>query len=287
MANVMLGFPNRIDAAVLSGGAWTAGLPLANLQNRIIGKVARTTDGALASTQLDIDLGSAKSIRTFAAVGHNLSLAAKYRLRGSMVSNFATTVYDSGAEFLDVWPVVYPYESLEWEDENWWSGKYTDEQITGYTAALIVILPRNTLARYWRLEIDDTTNPAGHIQIGRIFIGPAWQPAFNMSYGAGLGWETKTEVQEALGGSEYFQRRTPFRVTRFALDWMSQDEGFANAFEIQRQAGIDREILWIHDPSDTVHALRRRFLGRLRALNQIEYPYPSITKSAFELKELL
>lgn len=283
----MLGFPNRIDAATLSGGAWTAGLPLANLQNRIIGKVARTPDDAMASTWFDIDLGAAKSIRTFAAVGHNLSLAAKYRLRGSSVSDFATTVYDSGAAFLDVWPDVYPYMSLEWEDDNWWSGKYTAEQITGYTAALITILPGNTLARYWRLEIDDTTNPAGFVQIGRVFIGPAWQPTFNMSYGASLGWETKTEAQEAMGGAEYFQRRTPFRVARFALDWMSQDEGFANAFEIQRRAGIDQEILWIHDPSDSVHALRRRFLGRLRALSQIEYPYPNINKSAFELKELL
>ncbi len=287
MANCMIGFPNRIDAATLSGGSWSAGLPLANLQSRVIGKVARTADAALPSTNFDIDLLSSKSIRLFGLVNHNFSLAATYRLRGANISDFSTTVYDSGATFLNVWPVVYPYTSLEWEDDNWWSGQYTAEQITGYMAALIVILPSGTLARYWRLEINDTTNASGYVQIGRPFIGPAWQPTVNMSYGAALGWETKTEIQEALGGAEYFQARTPFRVQRFGLDWMTQDEAFANAFEIQRRAGIDQELLWIHDPDDTVHALRRRFLCRMRALSAIEFPYLDVNKSAFELKELL
>jgi hypothetical protein len=284
----MLGYPNRIDAGTLSNGSWTAGLPRANIQDRRLGQVARTSNAALASTVVDIDLGSDKSIRSVAAINHNFSLAAKYRLRGSAVSNFATTVYDSGSTLLDVWPVVYPAAALDWEDDNWWSGKYTAEQISGYTTALVVILSRNIIARYWRLEIDDTTNAAGYLQLGRIFIGPVWQPTINMNAsGASLGWETKTEVQESLSGAEYFQRRTPFRVQRFALNAMTADEGLANAFEIQRRAGIDKEILFIHDPSDTVHALRRRFLARLRQLTPIEYPYFDRSKTAFEVKELL
>ena len=30
------------------------------------------------------------------------------------------------------------------------------------------------------------------------------------------------------------------------------------------QAGMDQEIMFIYDPSDTMHALRRRFLSRMR-----------------------
>lgn len=285
MANCMIGFPNRADASTLSGGSWTATLPLNNLKNRIIGKVARSATDAIADTQFDIDLGTEKNIRVLSLTNHNCSLAALYRIRGSTVSNFATSVYDSG--WLDVWPVVYPPGTLEWEDESWWTGKYTAEQMDGYTAALIHILPANTLARYWRIEIDDTTNAAGYVQIGRLFIGPAWQPTLNMSYGASVGWETKTEVQEAIGGAEYFQRRTPFRTQTIELDWMTVDEAMANAFELQRRAGIDQEVLWIFDPDDTVHALRRRWLGRLRKLSAIEYPYFNTNKTAFEIKELL
>jgi hypothetical protein len=149
------------------------------------------------------------------------------------------------------------------------------------------VLPSNTLAQYWRVEINDTTNAAGYIQVGRVFIGPAYQPTVNMSYGAGLGWETKTVAQEALGGAEYFQHRTPYRVATIKLDWLSVDEALANAFEIMRRAGLDAEVFWVHDPDDTVHALRRRFIGRLRQLSAIQYPYPNVNSAAFEIKELL
>lgn len=53
----MIGFPNRADQAVLSGGAWVPTLPLHFLQTRGIGEVARTTNTALGSTQFMIDLG--------------------------------------------------------------------------------------------------------------------------------------------------------------------------------------------------------------------------------------
>lgn len=285
MANVMLGFPNRIDASVLSGGAWMASLPLSNLQDRVIGRVARTANLALASTQFDINLGAPKPIRTIGVIHHNCSLFAQYRIRGASDASFSHVVYDAG--FADVWPVVYPSESLDWEADNWWSGKYTAEEIDGYTATLVHILPANKLAQYWRIEFSDTNNPAGYLQFGRVFIGPAWQPTYNMAIGASLGWQTKTDIQEAISGAEYFQRRVPYRVERFSLNLMKQDEAFANAFEIQRRAGIDQEILFIHDPDDTVHALRRRFLGRLREIGPIEFPYQTRNSTTFEMKELL
>lgn len=193
--------------------------------------------------------------------------------------------YDSG--WRDVWPVVYPFGTLEWEDDNWWSGKYTDEERAGYMPEGIHLLPKSIISRYWRIEFDDTSNPAGYLQFGRLFIGPVWQPSVNAIHGADIGWETETEVQEARGGAEYFDRRTPFRVTRFTLDWLDQDEAFAKAFELQRRAGVDQEILYVHDPEDTVQALRRQFTMRLRRLGVIEYPYFDTHKTAWEGKELL
>ncbi len=283
----MLGFPNRIDTSTIYGGSWASTLPLNFLKNRTLGKVARSTDLLLASTQFDIDLGVAKNTRLFAAVNHNFSINAKYRLRGSTVADFSTVVFDSGAGLVDVWPVVYPDGVLEWEDDNWWSGKYTAEQIAGYTPNLPIILPGNKLARYWRLEISDPTNAAGFVQLGRVFIGPAWQPKVNMAYGASLGWETKTEVQEARSGAEYFDMRLPYRVQKLSLDWMDQGDAFSQAFELQRRAGVDQEVFWIFDPDDTVDAIRRQYLARLRVLGPIEFTNLDIHKSGFEVKELL
>lgn len=285
MANCMLGFPNRTDGAVLNGGSWVATLPLANLQSRLIGKVARTANVALASTKFDIDLGAGMKVQAIALRNHNISLAGTIRITGSTSPTFSLLSYDS--TWIDAWPEVYPWGTLEWEDDNWWTGKYTKEQTQGYTTELDHLLPAMKVARYWRIEVNDTTNPDGYLQVGRLFIGPVWQPKINMSYGASVAWETDTEVGKAKGGAEYFQRSTPYRVVKFALNWMDQDEAFSQAFELQRRAGIDQEVLFIHDPDDLVHALRRRFLGRFRTLSAIEYPYLNINSAAFEVKELL
>jgi hypothetical protein len=285
MKNCMLGFPNRTDASVLSGGSWAATLPLSNLQSRLIGKVARSANTAPASTKFDVDLGAGTKIQAVCLRNHNISLAGTYRVTASTSSSFAALSYDSG--WLDVWPVVYPWGTLEWEDDNFWTGKYTVEQTQGYTVELDHLLPTTKVARYWRVEISDTTNSDGYVQLGRLFIGPVWQPKINMSYGASVAWETKTGVQESIGGAEYFQPRTPYRVSKFSLNWMDQDEAFSQAFELMRRAGIDQEVLFIHDPDDTVHALRRRFLARLRTLSAIDYPYLNINSAAFEVKELL
>lgn len=287
MSNITIGFPNRVDAGTLSGGSWEATLPLTNLQNRVLGKVARSSDALVASTQFDLDTSTTvKRFNVLAFVNHNLSLQAQVRIRSSTVSNFATTTYDTG--WIDVWPMVYTVETLDWFSENFWSLKYTEEEISGYTPALIHVLPSANVSRYWRIEFDDTTNSDGYIQIGRMFMAPTWEPEENAATGsADIGWETNTDVQRAISGAEYFQPRTPYRVARFTFDVLSQDEAFANAFEIQRRAGVDQEVLFIHDTADTVHQLRRRFLGRLRKLSAIEYPYGDKNKTAFEISEVL
>jgi hypothetical protein len=288
VSNVLIGFPNRADASTLSSGSWQATLPLSNLKHRTLGKVARSTDDALASTKFDIDMNTTtKPIDVLAFVNHNLSLQAKFRIRASTVSNFATTTYDSG--WTDVWPQVYTIETIiSWYSESFWSLKYTQEEIEGYTRSLIHILPSTQVSRYWRIEFDDTLNSDGYVQIGRLFLSQLWEPSENAANGAlTLGWETDTDVQKAIGGAEYFQKRTPRRVVKFTLDVLTQDEALANAFEIQRRAGIDQEVLYIHDSADTVHQLRRRFLGRVRQLSAIEYPYGNLSRTGFEISELL
>lgn len=280
----MLGFPNRVDRAALSGGSFYPRLPLENLKDRLIGRPARTTDTALASSMFVVDLGRTAKVQDVTLRGHNLTLAAKYRICASNSADFSSLLYDSDWKL--VWPVVFPWETLEWEDDNFWSGQYTEEEMDGYTPELGHTLPESKVARYWRIELDDRANPKGYIQLGRLFIGPVWQPEINMSYGASIEWVPNTDVQTSRSGAEYFDRRSAYRLAKFSLDWLEQDEAFAKAFELQRQAGIDREVLFIHDPDDKEHAMRRRFLGRLQSLNPILYPQFDVNSTAFEVKEI-
>lgn len=281
----LIAYPNRADESALSNGNWTAALPLANLQNRIISRVARTIDASNASTRFDLALAKPRLIRVFAMVNHNLSGLAQYRIRAYSDAAYTNLVADTGVT--DVWPVVYPSGILEWEADNFWDGRYLDEDKVGYNLTLIALLPTAAFAQYYRFEFFDASNPAGYVQIGRVFLASEWQPVVNMDMGASLTYESKTVVDEAIGGAEYFDRRTPFRVARFTLSWMSEDEGYTRAFDLQRQIGMDGEVLYMYDANDTVHKLRRSFVGRLRTLGPLEAPEAIFTKSAFEIKELL
>jgi hypothetical protein len=284
MANCMIGFPNNIDSCVLSGGSFVAGLPRDNIKNRKIRKVARTADTTKTNTQLKIDQGANQNTRILSFIGHNFSVDAKYRIRGGNDATFATWEYDSGWQ--DVWPIVYPFGTKQWEDPSWFGGKYSANEIKGYTATLTHILPQIVLYRYFLIEFDDEANAAGFLQWGRVFIGPAWQPQTNMSYGQSIGWETDTQVQKALGGGESFDVKIPYRVDRYSLDHLSRDEAMANVFEIQRRAGVDKEVMWIEDPDDKVHAIRTQYLARLRTLSPVEWPYWNNNSVGFEIKEL-
>jgi len=285
MANVMLSFPGRSDSGLLSCGSWETSLPLENLQNRLLSKFARSTDASTTSTTFDIDLSPAQNIRTISLANHNLTLDGTYRIRGSSDPTFATSDIDTG--ILSAWPALYSTLSLEWESDNWWSGQVLQEDIEGFAWNLIHILDANAFLRYWRFEFDDTTNPDGYVQMGRLFMAPVFQPAVNMQYGQSISFETRTVIEENPQGVEFFDFRTPYRVARFRLEFMSTDEAMSNVFNMQRLLGVDKELLYIFDPEDTFHKVNRSFLGRLRELSPIEQPYVELHGTSFEIKELL
>lgn len=282
-SHVFLAWNNLVDGAILSGGAYVPSLPLNNLKNRVLQRVARSADLLPTSTQFDIDLGPDKLWRVLALPNHNFNLDARYRVRASATQTHTSPIHDSG--WLDVWPAVYDETELEWDDLNWWEGTYTEAERQGYVWTLIHKLATTTDARYVRVEIQDLTNPSGYAQMGRAFVANGWTPTHNMEVGASLGWEDPSEVQEAYGGAEYFNERPRYRVAKFTIQAIEISEAYGKAFEIMRQAGITKEVLIQWNPADAKNAIRQSFVGRLRQLSPIEHPYPIQASAAFEIKE--
>lgn len=281
MANVLLAYPNLTDGATLSGGSWQA--PLTNLQDRRLARVARTSDCTAQNTQFNIDLGKDRKLEVVSLIGHNISTQGQWRVLMGDDPTFATNAYDSG--WVAAWPVVYPFGTLEWEDDNWWDGTISQDDRAGYPGILLDVLPAIMLARYVQVLFNDTANPAGYLQFGRLFIAPSWQPANNMAYGASMNWETDTTVARSLGGTPYFFRKNPRRVDKFTLGYLSDAEAKAKVFEMQRQLGMDGELLVAWDPNDSLNLIRQSFVGRMRALNPITTVLQGYNSNAFEIEE--
>jgi len=281
----LISYGNLADAATLSGGSWAGALPLANLQDRIQGKVARSTDAAATSTLIDVDLADAsKIVRLVGLVRHTCSILATYRITAGTSSGGAE-VYDSGT--LDVWPAVYSPSDLEWEDDNWWLGTISAEDALAYPVSLWHDTAINSKARYWRIQITDTANPAGYVQAARLWMGRAVSPSIGPRFGAGLTWEARSEEERSLGGTLYFDERPSARVYSFELGALTNDEAMGWALDLQRIAGNSGEVVIIPDPDDAQSRIKRDILGRLRAMDPLTQFSHGYQSTGFTVEELL
>ena len=443
MGRPIFGYPNHADVATLSGGSWEASLPLANLQHRLLSRVARSTDAALASTQFDADLGSTGRAVRIAALpckdGGRLTRAARWRVRASTLSDFGasrnlvdpdlsawakragTTVlggqtdsidgqdavvitdsdpvafhgildrvnagtfssdgeksyrlrlkagtspsnrmgcwdqsvgawrhlihvtwsggvpslstsvgsgsraavdlgdgwweiritvdgviaannndfyldvgatvgvtgttyahepwvedgteiyqhaYDSG--WLDVYPVIYPAGVLDVDDPGYFDGKLTQEQwADGYRIPPIHVLGSITTARYWRVEIDDTANPDGYVELGRLFLAHGYMPSGYFVEGAALGHETSSTRTETDGGAWFHNERPVRRQFHGTLGKIDLDEALARPYDAQRLLGTSTQFFFVFDAADTHHLHRRAFPATLRELSPLQIP---------------
>jgi hypothetical protein len=262
MSNLVLCYTNRGDAAVLTAGNWSGALPRANLQTQDVSQVARTTDATLASTTFSVDFGAAKTLRAIALVNHNLTTAALWRIQSS------DAVYDSG--WINALQLTFRGDT----PSNW-----------GAQYQLLHVPAAPLAARYLQLSFNDTANAAGYLQFGRFIAMGGLQPAKNASFG-GLrsGHSELSSVAVSPAGKKFFTERRRLRRENFTLNWLTPTEA-EQLHEFQAEVGTTREVLYVPNPADAAYSQRYGFLGTMRELSDLEYPYVTTRALAFQLEE--
>lgn len=289
MSNAILAFPNLIDLTVpgttISGGAWESVLPLTNLQNPMLARVARSADLELSSTQALIDFGAPMLVTVMALVAHTISRNGLIRFRSSdSASGFDDPITDSG--WMDVWPVIWPSGSLHYGHPSFWDGKLSAAEGASSNQSFIYTI-NGTIARYWLMEIDDEENADGCLDAARLFMSNGWQTTINFIKGNSLAWEPETHVETSRGGVRFFDHQNERRVARFTINNLLEDEGLTKPFEMQRSLGIHKQLFFIYNPADTHHLQRRSFLATMRQLSPLDFTWHEHTSAAFELEEVL
>lgn len=281
MRRAIIGYNNRIDSATLSGGSWQA--PLTNIQTRYLQEKARSTDASLSSTVIDVNLGEYRVINIVGITAHNFSVDAIYRLTAGETAG-ASDVYDSG--WLEAWPAVYGTSELEWEDDNFWDGKLTQEEREGYNAC-IAVETAIVGAQYWRIEINDTGNPDGFVEIGRLFFGRVFEPEKGFEVGAEISWDDKSEINQTLQAVDIYNRIQKFRRATLIAPILTREQAYQQAFEMQRLSGTTEEVLLIGEAGNPAETPRQSFIGRFDRLNPIRASHYDICSTGFEIKELI
>lgn len=281
MSNLILGFPNRADFATYQFGNWMPSLPISNVGTRDQWEPARSWN--LMNTSWQMDLGRVTNLRVFALANHNLSLTATWRiLIGSQAGG--SDIYDSGNQA--VWTMSFDTDMLEWESASFWEGAVDDPtDYQGYPFLAIHALPSWVNARYVTIFINDTSNPAGYVQIGRLFAGGGFNPKHSAAYGLKDSWVDGSEILITDGGHPLGSLKRRRRTVSFALEVLSQQEADI-VHEMQRRQGLWGEVLYVPNVLDQARCQRYGMLGRMAELSAIDYPRYNNRATGFSIKEL-
>lgn len=282
MARPIFAYTNKVDAATLSGGDWRTTLPLENLQDRRLERVARSETDATADAQFVVDLGSSEYVRCAGVFKHNLSLDGLVRIRGYDVAE--TWLYDS--DWFNPF-TIYPSGVLQTGHP---AAGTTELAQADYDAGYRVDIVKafsEVEARFWSFEFDDTTNPDGYIELGRAWVDYGYQPSHGVSVGMRFGYETRSTREESEGEASFFDERPRRRIIDFQLEQFTDDEVLVYPHELNRRVGTTHQMLFIADPDATVHMHRWSYLGTLKELRPLVFSRSMYTDVGFTFLEEL
>ncbi len=162
------------------------------------------------------------------------------------------------------------------------------ESRDGWLATWTHVTSAAQSARYWRCNIDDTTNADTYVEIGRLVIAGGFQPTVNASYGATLGYtDPHSTHDDADGGATIHGAKPRRRTCDLLCELMSESEAFGTPFEMAQRLGTTGQLFFVFDPADTTYLHKRSFLATLRELSPIEFPHPTYHSTPFRLMEEL
>lgn len=238
-------YGNLLDTATLSGGSWDS---LANLQTGHLWKPATSTDATTANTRINIDFGSAVSPTLLWIPAHNLTSAGAIQItRGTSAG--ASDVEDSTE--ITAWPFA---------------------PIDGYNGRSfgIPVFLSGAAARYLRIQLRDTTNPAGELWVSRPFVGPAYLRRDPVKLEQG--WQSYSSVKRTVTGTDWRTQRAPLRNAGLVYNWMSNaDDSLLH--EVIRTHGTTGECVYIASNADRAVQQQFGFLALARELVKSEYQF--------------
>jgi hypothetical protein len=169
---------------------------------------------------------------------------------------------------------------------NAWTAEAIAAGIANYPANWTYIFTSLKSAQYWQIELTDTANSAGYIELGRAWLGVAnFEPEIGVSYGMGLGYESRDVIEGSLGGVPWGEKRTPRRYLTATFESLTAAE--------KRQALIQQKTLTTTDEALRItnglataeDMLLEAFPCFLKQLSPLNYPYFGNNDMGIEIVE--
>lgn len=221
------------DGARLQASSEVSSLPVGNLKDLRNEKKWRLE--AKLDQYLSIDLAKPVACNTVALVGSNLGALGVCRvIAGPSGSLPQGPYFDSG--WMSVWPP---------------SGKpRTDQPWPVFTN--LVRFVNDTPFPSWRILFGDPGVESAYLEFGRILIGRAFRPTYNVDVNPAIGLESSDVRRRSTFNRTFTDPRgASSRRMALSLSAVDRDEMRADLFELQRYCGLARDFVFSLDPAAT------------------------------------
>jgi hypothetical protein len=262
MAKPLIAVP--LAYTLLAAGNNPGATPASNLALMQPGDMWQSSN--LTSLYFEVDLGSAQAINLVALLFTNLTAAATWQVRGatSQANLTAAPGYNSGA-------ISFRAETAS-----------AETRLHGY---LFLSTAQNY--RYWRVDLTDAANPATFVNAGRLVISSAWQSSRFQRKGEAITVTDTSKITRMTGGQAI---PTPYPVLMgrdFTIPYLTEDEMYAQVYELARLRGTSKEALVIMDPAATTHQQKKMIYGLFASGVQISRPELKLFEQRFVVTPLL
>lgn len=124
------------------------------------------------------------------------------------------------------------------------------------------VTPQPVTGRYCQLRILNASNPEGHLRVGQLFAGPAYQSGRGLSYQSTYGREAAQDRDETRGGQLYVTQRFQRRGWELALGPIAEQEAWSVLDDLMMVAGAGGNVGFV-PASTSPHINRQAVLGLL------------------------
>jgi len=255
--NILIAKPLS-DIAILEGSMALGANSIDRLKKMQLFRFWRST---LNETFISIDFGEATEIDFIGLIGHSGTSAGTITIKAGSTKDVSDYTL-SGLDLLNGVDLGY--------EKNLFAVKLPEEQTY----------------RYWKIEIDDSTNPKGYIDVGRLYMDKCFVPEVNASYGAEIGHHDSSRIKRTISGAGIPLERKKLRRFSFLFDFLSEDEAFDVLFDLDAIRGQSKDVLFIFDIEETKHFQRKYIYGTMEDNKPIDLPFYNIYRKQYTITEI-
>lgn len=144
----------------------------------------------------------------------------------------------------------------------------------------VAIFSADTVADWMQINVTDTGNQDGFINVPLAFAGPAWLPAMGASWQSTHGRDDQVVEATTRGGQEYPTLYWQRRHYALALDGVRGSEVWASLDPLERVARAGGNVLFVPDIT-SADMQNQAIFGRLKPTADVSYPYQAADRRAW------